>query len=271
MTGASIVEPHKLDCVECALIDMDGVIYVGTEVLPGARELFHQLHVRGLKYSLVTNNATLTPAQYVEKLAGMGIQVPESTVFTSAMATSLYLKKIAPEGAPVYIIGESGLSRALIDAGFWVDEEHPRYVCVGLDRQLTYESLAVATLAIRAGAGFIATNPDTTLPTERGVVPGVGSILAALVAATGVRPRVIGKPEPDMFEMCVNRHRVSKERTVVIGDRLETDIAAGARAGLFTTLVLTGISRLDEVADSPYQPSLIVEDLSQFISLLDQS
>ena len=271
MTGASIVDRRKLDFVEYLLIDMDGVIYVGTEVLPGARELFKQLHLTGLKYSLVTNNATLTPAQYVEKLAGMGIEVPESTVFTSSMATALYLKQIEPSGAPVYIVGESGLRSALADAGFWVDEQRPSYVCVGLDRQLTYERLAAATLAIRAGAGFIATNPDTTLPTELGIVPGVGSILAALVAATGVHPRVIGKPEPDMFDMCVELHGVSKERTLVIGDRLETDIAAGARAGLFTALVLTGISKLDEVAGSPYQPDLIVEDLAELISLLEPS
>ena len=271
MTGPSIYDRPRLDFVDCVLIDMDGVLYTGTDVLPGARELFEKLHLRGLKYSLVTNNATLTPAQYVEKLAGMGIQVPESTVFTSSLATSLYLRQIEPEGAPVYVIGESGLREALAGAGFWIDENRPKYVCVGLDRHLTYERLAAATLAIRAGAGFIATNPDTTLPTERGIVPGVGSILAALVAATGVHPRVIGKPEPDMFNICVDLPGVSKERTLVIGDRLETDIAAGANAGLFTTLVLTGISTLGEVADSPYQPDLIVDNLAELTTLLGSS
>lgn len=271
MTGPSTIDRRKLDFVECVLIDMDGVLYIGTEVLPGARELFEHLHQRSLKYSLVTNNATLTPAQYVEKLAGMEIQVPETAIFTSSMATSMYLRQIEPNGAPVYVIGESGLREALAGAGFWVDESRPKYVCVGLDRHLTYERLAGATLAIRTGAAFIATNPDTTLPTERGIVPGVGSILAALVAATGVHPRVIGKPGPDMFNMCVDLHGVKKERTLVIGDRLETDIAAGANAGLFTALVLTGISKLDEVAESPYQPDLIVKDLAQLISLLGSS
>ncbi len=259
---------YALGSVECVLIDLDGVVYVGMQVLPGANELFREIKRLGLKYNLITNNSTLTPAQYVNKLATMDIKVPEQAVLTSAVATAIYLRKLEPNGAPVYIIGEDGLNDALTGAGFWVDENAPRYVCVGLDRQLTYQKLATAALAIQNGAKFIASNPDTALPTERGLAPGCGSILAALVATTGVQPKVIGKPQPDMIDIALDLLGARKGTTVLVGDRLDTDIQAGSAAGVSTALVLTGVSRRDEVQDTPYRPDFIVEDLAEFISLL---
>lgn len=250
------------------LLDLDGVIYLGDTPLPGAQAIFDWLEQHGRPFCLVTNNSTRTPRQYQERLRAMGIQVPLPTIFTSALATAQFLKQEYPRGASVYAIGETGLREALTEAGFWSQEERPELVVVGFDQQLTYEKLKIAALAIRAGARFIATNPDLTLPTEVGLVPGNGAILAALRASTDVAPFVIGKPSATMIDLAIARIGAPKGTTVLVGDRIDTDIEAGAAAGITTVLVLTGVHRLPDVPNFPVAPDYIVDDLVQFRAAL---
>jgi 4-nitrophenyl phosphatase len=250
--------------IQAVLFDLDGVVYVGSTPLPGAQAVFDWLDERARPYCLVTNNSTRTPRQYQDKMQGMGIRVPLHSIFTSALATAEYLKKRYPGGAPVYVIGEAGVSEALADAGFWADEQHPTLVCVGLDQGLTYAKLRSACLAIRAGAAFIATNPDRTLPTEAGLVPGNGATLAALATATDVTPVVIGKPSRTMIDLAIERIGARREDVAIIGDRLDTDIEAVAAAGITTVLVLTGVHQLSDVPRFPVAPDYIVDDLIQF-------
>ena len=210
----------------------------------------------------LTNNSTRTPGQHVTKLGKMGIVIEESDDLTSAQATALYMEKIAPPGASVYAIGEEGL-RAALGERYTIAEEGADFVVVGMDTGLTYEKLRVATLLIRGGAKFIATNPDKTLPTEEGFVPGNGASLAALEAATGVAPFVVGKPEPAIFDLALARMGVGKEGVAVIGDRLETDILGGHRAGLSTILVLSGATSRQELENSSIKPDLVFENVRQ--------
>lgn len=254
----------NLTDVRGVLFDLDGVVYLGSTPLPGAQGIFDWLEEHACPYCLVTNNSTRTPRQYQDRLLAMGIRVPLATIYTSALATAQFLKKQYPDGAPVYVIGEVGLQEALDEAGFWRETERPEVVCVGLDQHLTYAKLQTACLAIRAGARFIGTNPDRTLPTEVGLVPGNGSILAALQTCTDVAPEVIGKPSATMIDLAIERLGVPKESTVIIGDRLDTDIQAGAAAGITTVLVLTGVHRIEDVPRFPVAPDFVVDDLIQF-------
>jgi 4-nitrophenyl phosphatase len=254
--------------VGAVLFDLDGVVYLGSTPLAGAQEVFDWLAAGSRPYCLVTNNSTRTPVQYQDKLLEMGIHVPVETIFTSALATAQYLKKQYPNGAPVFAIGEAGVFQALTDAGFWIDERAPTLVCVGLDQQLTYAKLTTATMAIRSGARFVGTNPDRTLPTEAGLVPGNGAALAALETATDVAPVVIGKPSATMIELAIERIGARKEDVAIIGDRLDTDIEAGHAAGITTVLVLTGVHRIEDIPRFPARPDYVVDNLDQFRAAL---
>lgn len=257
-----------LSAVRGVLFDFDGVVCLGSTPLPGAQGAFDWLDQVRRPYCLVTNNSTRTPLQYQAGLSAMGIRVPLRTVYTSALATAEFLKRQYPGGAPIYSIGEAGLQEALAEAGFWIDEKKPALVCVGLDQQLTYDKLKTAALAIRRGARFVAANPDRTLPTEIGLVPGCGAILAALEVATDVAPTVIGKPAATMLDLAIERLGVAKSEVVIIGDRLDTDIEAGAAAGITTVLVLTGVHRVQDIARFPVVPDFVVDDLIQFRAAL---
>jgi 4-nitrophenyl phosphatase len=248
--------------INSLIIDLDGVLYRGGEAIVGAQEFIALLQREGVPFLLLTNNSTRTPGQYVKKLGEMGITIEESDVLTSAQATALYLEAIARPGARVYAIGEEGLRAALRDK-YTITEEGADFVVVGMDSQLTYERLRASTLLIRGGARFIATNPDKTLPTEEGLVPGNGAILAAFEAATGVAPFVVGKPEPAIFDLALARMGVGKEGAAVIGDRLETDILGGQRAGLSTILVLSGVTSRQELENSTIKPDLVFESVRQ--------
>jgi 4-nitrophenyl phosphatase len=254
----------SLSQIRAVLFDLDGVVYVGANVLPGAQEIFDWLDAQHRPFALVTNNSTRTPKQYQDRLAAMGVRVPLQTIYTSALATAQYLQKHYPPGATVFRIGEEGLTEALAGAGFRLVADQPDLVCVGLDQDLTYDKLKVACLAIRRGAAFIATNPDRTLPTEAGLVPGCGAILAALQTCTDARPVVIGKPSATMIDLLIERLGVSKPETAIIGDRLDTDIEAGAAAGITTVLVLTGVHHLSDVPRFPVAPDYVVDNLIQF-------
>lgn len=243
------------------LVDLDGVVYHGDRVIPGAPPFFRFLRERGIPFLLTTNNSTLLPSQYVEKVARMGIEVAETEVLASADATASYLQQQAPDGARVYVIGESGLKDAIAAAGLTLAETDVQYVVVGLDRELTFQKLTTAVRLLRAGAAFVGPNPDTTLPTDDGIIPGAGSFQALLTAATGVTPLIIGKPEPTMLTIGSQRLGLTPAETAIIGDRLDTDIVGGFRAGLQTILVLTGVSTREEAAAAEVRPDWIFEDL----------
>lgn len=254
----------KLRSIKSFVIDMDGVLYRGQEPLPGAQDFLNHLQEQGVPFILATNNSTRTPRQYVAKLRAMGIEVTEHHILTSALAAALYLSRIAAPRAKVYVIGEDGLISAVEEQGFLSTDKDVDLVVAGLDSQLTYEKLKIATLAIRAGASFIGTNPDTTLPSDEGLVPGSGAILAALEAATGVRPLIIGKPQPILLRLAMEKLGATPDCTAIIGDRLETDILGGKGVDLITVLVLTGISDREELETSPFQPDLVFDDIGRF-------
>jgi 4-nitrophenyl phosphatase len=246
------------------LIDMDGVLWRGDRPMPGLADFFGLLRRRQIKFVLTTNNASRVADYYVERLAGYGIEISPAEVLTSAQATAGYLAERSAPGTPVYFIGEDGLRQSLVQGGFSLvnADEQPRYVVVGWDRHLTFEKLAQATLYIRAGASFIATNPDRTWPSERGLVPGAGAILAAVEAATDVEPMVIGKPSPLMLQIAMRRIGAQTSTTAMLGDRLETDILGGQNAGLTTILVLSGVTKPDDLEASSVQPDLVFDDIA---------
>jgi 4-nitrophenyl phosphatase len=256
------------------IFDMDGVLYRGTETLPGVQELFDELDYRGVPFRLATNNSMASPAMYVERLAGMGICADPKSILTSAMATGQYVLDTIGPRARVHVLGMPALTEQLLAKGDFVivdpDQETPDAVIVGLDRDVTYDKLRKAHRGIQSGAQFIATNGDVTLPTEDGLVPGCGSLIAALVASTGRHPTVIGKPEVHLLEAAVADMGVARQRCIMVGDRLDTDIAAGHSSGMLTLMVLTGVSTRDEIASAPVKPDLVFTDLPAVLETLVQ-
>jgi HAD superfamily hydrolase (TIGR01457 family) len=263
---------RRLRTAKAFNFDMDGVLYRGDEALPGVSDLLNALTLREIGYMLATNNSMATAAEYVEKLGRMNIEVAEESILTSAMATRDYLLETLPADAGIFVIGMPALRTQLFrDTDFRAiqyGEETPDAVVVGLDKTFTYEKLLMANQAIRAGARFVATNADATLPTEAGLVPGCGSIVAAISTASGQIPTVIGKPEPLLLQMASERLGVNATDSVMIGDRLDTDIIAGARAGMLTVLVLTGVSTRNEIAEAPVLPDLVFTDLNALMEAM---
>jgi len=254
-------DTDKLRPIGNLIVDMDGVLYRGDEVIPGAQEFFAFLRECPIGFILATNNSTRTAQQYVDKLARMGVEVALSEILTSSQATAMYLETLVPPGTRVYVIGEEGLEIAVRERGYIISGDGAELVVVGMDRRLTYEKLKVATLLIRGGARFIGSNPDTTLPTEEGFIPGNGAMLAALEVSTGVAPTVIGKPERTIFELALAKLGSSKEDTAIVGDRLDTDILGGHNAGLTTILVLSGATTRQDADSAPVKPDLVFEDI----------
>jgi 4-nitrophenyl phosphatase len=261
---------------------MDGVLWHGKTPLPGLVSFFEQLRMCNLPFVLATNNASLTQAQYIDKLASMGVEVQAEEILTSSMATARYLKETLPSDKKrVFVIGEEGLKQPLRDQGFELTDLYevaqpdkgitgPDIVVSGLDRTLTWDKLATATIAIKAGALFYATNADTTLPTELGEVMGNGGTIAALEAATGVSPISIGKPQPILYQQAFDILGSDKANTVAIGDRLDTDILGAVNAGMRSLMVLTGVSSKEDIDELDYAPTWIVEDLPGVTDLLKQ-
>lgn len=243
------------------IIDMDGVLYRGKSAIPGTGPFLDFLREQGIGFLLATNNSTKTPQQYVARLAEMEVAVRPEEILTSAQATAAYLLGIASPGTRVFVVGQDGLFTALREAGFTPVEDRPEYVIVGMDFHVCYERLAQATLHIRAGAPFIGTNADRTFPSERGIVPGAGALLALLETATGVTPKVIGKPGTALIEQALARMGAHAATTGMVGDRLDTDILAGQRAGLVTLLVMSGVTDADTLAGSELQPDLVFRDV----------
>lgn len=260
--------------IKALIIDMDGVLWHGDQPMPGLAEFFQTLRDLQIRFILATNNASLTQEQYVNKLAQMGVEVFRDEILTSSMATALYLSQHNnPAECRVFVIGEDGAKQPLLDHGFTLtdlyelndDKDNPNMgahiVVCGKDSTLTWDKLATATLNIRAGAQFIGTNADTTLPTERGLTHGNGAILAALQAATGIEPIIIGKPEPIIYQQALALLGISPAQTVAIGDRLETDILGAVRTGIRSLMVLSGVSTEDDFKTTDYQPTWVMPDI----------
>lgn len=243
------------------LLDLDGTIYRGEEIIPEALSFMNDLKRKGIAHLYVTNNSSATAERVAARLTKMGLKTSADEVYTSSMATAQFLQANEPAGASAYVIGEEGLHHALQECGFILADEKPRYVVVGIDRQFTYEKLTIATRAIRHGAQLVATNRDAALPSEYGLLPGNGSLVAAVSVASGATPIVIGKPEPIIVRYALERLGTRAGETLIVGDNLYTDIEAGVNGGLDSLLVLTGYSTAEEVASHPHQPTYIAENL----------
>jgi 4-nitrophenyl phosphatase len=256
---------ENLARIRAWIIDMDGVLWHGNQPLPGLAEFFQTLRSREMRFILATNNASLTADQYVSKLAKMGVSISRHEVLTSAMATTLYLSQRAdPPATRVFPIGEDGLRQPLLERGFVLTELYDisaHYVICGMDRGISWDKLATATLNIRAGATFIGTNPDITIPTERGITHGNGAIIAAIQAATDVTPVIIGKPEPIMYQQAMALLGCDPSETAAIGDRPETDVLGAVRAGIRSIMVLSGVSSEQSLAGLNYRPTWIMPDI----------
>jgi 4-nitrophenyl phosphatase len=256
--------------VQALIIDIDGTLLRGRMPMPGLRALFAFLRERQMPFVVVSNNATKTPASYQRILAGLGARVKADQILTSATATANYLGSELDGCASLYVIGELALREALGQSGFVLldDASQPvDAVVVGGDSTLTYEKLKYAALLLQRGARFVGTNPDLLCPSEEGLVPEAGATLAALQAATGVTPIVIGKPAPVLFEMAVEKLGSDPAQTAILGDRLETDILGGQRAGLKTVLVTGGVDDEDSVQQKGIVPDLVVNSLDALVEL----
>ena len=257
--------------IQGIILDLDGVLWRDREPIGNLQQIFSRLRELNLQVMLATNNATRTPRQYVEKLLGFGVEISEGQVVNSAIAAAHLLTQRFPQGGPLYIIGEAGIRTAVQQHGFTLVEDFssnvmPLAVVVSMDREVTYQKLRAATLFIRAGAAFYATNTDRTFPTPFGLVPGAGAIVAAVSTATDQNPIVAGKPHPAMIQICLERMGLRSSQVLVVGDRLETDIAGGQAAGCHTALVLSGVSTRQQAEGWQPQVNVIVSNLT---SLLD--
>ncbi|NJE54578.1 HAD-IIA family hydrolase [Thermococcus sp. 21S9] len=257
------------------IFDMDGVIYRGNRPIDGSREVIEYLKEKGIPFVFLTNNSTKTPEAYQQKLLSMGIDVPAERIVTSGLATRLYMERHVKPGK-VFVIGGKGLHEEMKRLGWgtvsleecregkWKEIAH---VVVGLDPELTYEKLKYGTLAIRNGASFIGTNPDTTYPAEEGLYPGAGAIIASLKASTGREPIIIGKPNEPAYEI-VREKLGPVDEIWMVGDRLDTDIAFAKRFGMKAIMVLTGVSTLEDVERSEVKPDLVLPSIKELLDYL---
>lgn len=247
--------------IEAIIFDMDGVLWRGSQTLPGVPEMFNFLCQQNVPFVFATNNSARTPQMYVEKLNKVGVEAAANQIVTSAIATALYLRQRYPDMRKAYVVGKEGLVEALSQQQFEiVDEVQADLVAVGYDPGLTYAKLRQASYHIQGGALLVGTNPDVSFPEPDGFAPGAGSIIAAIEAATGVEPLIVGKPHPPMFEAALEILNCPAAATLMVGDRLETDIAGANRVGLKSALVLTGVSTR-EMMNGAVRPDGIYEDL----------
>ncbi len=244
------------------LIDMDGVIVRGSELIPGADAFLDRLRQRSIKFLILTNNPLYTQRDLQHRLQRIGIAVTDEHIYTSALATAQFLKKQMPNGT-AFVIGESGLTQALHEAGYVLTDHHPDYVVVGETTALNSERLTQAVRLVSQGARFIATNPDPSGPGDGGLVPACGAIAAFIQSATGVEPYFVGKPNALMMRSALRYLNEHSENAIMVGDRMDTDIRVGTEAGLETVLVLTGVSTHETVEKFPYRPTRIVESVAE--------
>ncbi|MBN1785779.1 MAG: HAD-IIA family hydrolase [Candidatus Methanofastidiosa archaeon] len=244
------------------LIDIDGVIRVGDRPIPSAIAFVDSLLSRKIPFLLVTNNSTRTQLENARMLGALGLSMPPEMIVTSAMVTGRYISS-RMRGARAYVIGEPGLRETLRSYGVVMARSSPDFVVVGLDWHFTYYKMKTATLALRRGAELIATNTDVSFPLPEGLVPGAGALVASISAATGMEPIVMGKPNPPMFELSLSMIGMERGEVVVIGDRMDTDIAGAKRAGMRSILVTTGVSKVPELPADASMPERVVASLSE--------
>lgn len=244
------------------LIDMDGVLVTGSRVVPGAPEFIRRLQAAGAPFLVLTNNSLYTPHDLQVRLAAAGLEIPAESIFTSAMATARFLDRQRP-GGTAYVIGEAGLTTALHEVGYRISDYRPDYVVLGETTSYSFPHLAAAARLVTAGSRFIATNPDVSGPADLGIVPATGAVAALVTAATGVRPYFIGKPNPLMMRSALRQLGAHSEDTIIVGDRMDTDVVAGIESGLGTILVLTGVTRPEEVERFPYRPERIAASVAE--------
>ncbi len=253
--------------IQSLILDMDGVLWKNDTLLVDMPAVFQQIKHLGLKVVLATNNATRSVEMYLQRFEGFGVHLEPWQVINSAIATGYLLHKRFPQGGPVFVIGEKGVVDTIAEYGFFHSEDHPLAVVVGMDRQINYEKLTAATLLIRSGLPFFATNPDKTFPTPQGLAPGAGAIIAAVQAATDIEPIIAGKPQTTMMQVALERLKTPALRTLAVGDRLETDILGGVNSGCRTALVLSGVATLDDLARFDPKPDLVAQDLAQLLGM----
>lgn len=244
------------------LMDMDGVLVRGRTAIPGAQEFITQLNTMQTPYLVLTNNPMYTPRDLAHRLQTTGLNVPEERIFTSAIATAHFLHAQMPHGK-TYVIGESGLTDAIHDIGYVITDHEPDYVVLGETHGYNIANITKAIRLISAGARFVATNPDPSGPTEDGLVPACGAMAALIERASGISPFFVGKPNPLMMRTALNFLGVHSEDTVMIGDRMDTDIVAGVSSGMETILVLTGVTQREDVDGFPYRPTTTVESIAE--------
>ncbi len=250
------------------LIDMDGVLVKGNIPIPGANEFIEKLKKTNRKFLVLTNNPKYTPMDLSHRLKIIGLNIPPENIFTSAMAVGMFLKIQKPKGT-AFVLGESGLISAVHNAGYIITEYNPDYVILGETSNYNFEQITLAIRLIKNGAKFIATNPDPLGPTESGIVPACGAMAALIERATGIAPFFIGKPNPFMMRSAMNYLGVHSENTVIVGDRMDTDIVAGVQTGIETILVLSGVTKIEDIKRYPYTPTKIVNSVKDLIPILE--
>ncbi|KXA39171.1 TIGR01457 family HAD-type hydrolase [Staphylococcus lugdunensis] len=252
------------------LIDLDGTMYKGTEEVDGAAQFIDYLNQQGIPHLYVTNNSTKTPEEVTAKLREMHIDAKPEEIVTSALATANFIAN-EKANASVYMIGGSGLKAALLDRRLTLRrDKHVDYVVIGLDEQVTYDKLAIATLAVREGATFISTNPDVSIPKESGLLPGNGAITSVVSVSTGQQPQFIGKPEPVIMDIALDIFKLDKADVAMVGDLYDTDIMSGINVGVDTIHVQTGVTSFAEIQEKDVPPTYSVKDLNEVIRQLQQ-
>src|SRR5437660_11130354 len=248
-------------------MDMDGVLVREEQPIPGAAAFLTRLRERGLPFLVLTNDSMYTQRDLAARLAANGLEVPEESIWTSALATAGFLDSQRPNGT-AFAIGEAGLLTALHQVGYTLTEREPEYVVLGETRTYSFERIAQAIRLIAGGARFIATNPDPTGPTPDGPLPATGSVAALISRATGVAPYFVGKPNPLMMRSALNAIDAHSETTAMVGDRMDTDVVSGLEAGMHTVLRLTGSTLRAEAEAFPYRPSRIVDSIADLVAEL---
>jgi len=250
-----------MDGIKNYLTDMDGVILRGSTLIPGAAEFIQRLRTNDIPFLILTNNSQYTQRDLQVRLAYMGLEVPAEAIFTSALATAQFLHDQRP-GGRAFAIGESGLTTALHDIGYVLTDQEPEYVVLGETTSYSFERITRAIRFVAAGARFIATNPDVMGPGEGGIVPATGAVAALISAATGIKPYYVGKPNPLMMRTALRTLNAHSEDSVMIGDRMDTDMVSGIESGLRTILVLTGVTSREQVERFPYRPTWVRESIA---------
>lgn len=253
--------------IECWLTDMDGVLVHEEKAIPGASEFLQRLADRERRFLVLTNNSIFTPRDLAARLAATGLDIPEASIWTSALATAQFLADQHPGGS-AYVIGEAGLTTALHEVGYVLTDSHPDYVVLGETRTYSFEAITKAIRLVEAGARFIATNPDATGPSKEGPLPATGAVAALISRATRRDPYYVGKPNPMMFRSALNRIEAHSETTAMVGDRMDTDVVAGMEAGLTTWLVLTGSTKREEIESYPYRPNHVVDSVADLVDIV---